>query len=354
MCKHSRMALVITALAFSACQKSIMDVPSAPISTHTTASIGTIPIGALTLWLNAGNLPFSDGEPGDIPSADTYPLGFAINGKGYVCGSILYDSHGSPQTIHNMWEYDLGTGTWTEKAPIPGYPPVEGACFVIGDNAYVICPTSQATYRYNQPTNTWSIAATLPANPERFSSTAFAVNGKGYAGLGDGETVNGNFVRFNDWWEYDPVTNTWTKKHNFPGGQRIYAAGFAVDGKGYICSGEKLSGSVNSWPNDLWQFDPATDTWVQKANMPGPGLSAVGLNGIVNSGGHYGFVVTGGPGGCLEYNPATDKWGKLPDMPGGSRQQFAAFMINRSLFIGGGFGGGFNGRMDAHVLVWSK
>ncbi len=354
------MAACLAAVTLPACQKSLVEEsqPTASTPSTKTASAFLLVVGlppAIVWWGTAPNLPFSDGEPGDTPGGDLYPLGFAINETGYVVGSVLFDSHASARSINNMFKFDIPTQTWMEVAPIPGIAPVEASCFVIGDDAYVVNPDDGTTRRYNQPANTWSLAATLPFAPERFNSTAFAVNGKGYVGLGYGEPSNGVFETFNDWWEYDPATNGWTKKHNFPGGRRNSSAGFAVDGKGYVCSGEKRTGNVDSYPNDLWQYDPTSDTWVQKANMPGLGFAATGLDGIVNSGVHYGFVVAGGPGGCLLYNPATDTWGTLPDVPGGSRHNFAAFMINRSLVIGGGSGGSFGyGRMDVHSLNWSK
>jgi N-acetylneuraminic acid mutarotase len=346
----------LAATALSSCQKDILDGPSSTSPPKTSASLTVGLPPTIVWWGNGPNLPFSDGEPGDTPDGDEYPLGFAINGVGYIVGSVLYDSHGAPESIHNMFRFDIPTQSWIEVAPMPGLPPVQASCFVIGDDAYVINASSKVTYRYHQPTNTWSTVATIPAKPDRFRATAFAINGKGYVGLGDGDNASGNPSFSSDWWEYDPATDAWTQKHNFPGGKRINAAGFAVDGKGYVCSGQKISGGNYSYPNDLWQYDPATDTWVQKADMPGPGLAAVGLDGIVNGGIHYGFVVAGGPHGCLQYNPATDAWGILPDMLGGSRYDFAAFMINRSLFIGGGVGGfGYSpARMDVCFLNWSK
>jgi len=62
---------------------------------------------------------------------------------------------------------------------------------------------------------------------------------EGLCRVGYGKDANGNAGWFSDWWEYDPATNTWTKKAAFPGG------------KGYVCSGEKHSGGVNTWQNDL-------------------------------------------------------------------------------------------------------
>lgn len=346
---YSRMAIAITAIAFTSCQKNMLNTPALPASASTRNDIVVLGPPTFVIWTNAGTLPFSDGEPGDTPSGDAYPMGFTINGKGYVLGSVLSDSHHSYQTITSMFQYDINTLTWTAVAPTPMHPPVEGASFVIGDNVYIVNPDTKLVQRYNQPANTWSTVAPIPVQPDRFNCVAIAINGKGYVGLGDGEDASGNNVRFGDWWEYDPATNHWTQKRNFPG-QRIYASAFSIDGKGYVCSGEArtiFGGDV--WENDCWQYDPVGNTWTQKANMPVAGFPGLGLDGYVNGGLHFGFVVGSGTKHCLEYNPANDQWIQLPDMPGGSRSQFAAFMINRSLFIGGGFD-----HMDVHALIWSR
>ena len=46
----------------------------------------------------------------------------------------------------------------------------------------------------------------------------------------------------NDFWEYDPSTNTWTQKADFGGTARNWAVGFSIGNKGYIGTGYDLSG----------------------------------------------------------------------------------------------------------------
>jgi hypothetical protein len=58
------------------------------------------------------------------------------------------------------------------------------------------------------------------------------MNGKGYVGTGAG--YNGATA---DFWEYDPVTDTWTQKADFGGGIRRDAIGFSINGKGYLGTG---------------------------------------------------------------------------------------------------------------------
>lgn len=328
--------------AVVSCQKTLTTAP-APDADPTKQTTSLIPIGplpAIVWWGTLSDLPFVDGI--------MYPQGFAINGKGYVCGGRTFDSRGNSLPFYQLWELDTATRVWTRKADVP-VDVAQGASFVLGNDAYVV--SRNAVYRYDQPGNSWTRLADFPG-AARFQGNSCAINGKGYLGLGiDAYTA----VLYNDWWEYDPAADHWTRKTNFAGGTRMSSFSFAVDTKGYVCAGEKVSGSTVSYPGDCWQYDPVANTWLQRANMPTSHLlGGAGLNGTVNSGGHYGFVMVGGTGGCLEYNPSTNTWGTLPDMPGGDRHQFGAFMIGRSIFIAGGTGGTHFARADVHALNWSK
>src|SRR5437870_3433085 len=54
---------------------------------------------------------------------------------------------------------------------------------------------------------------------------------------------------FSDFWEWDSASNTWTKKADFPGGNRTDETCFTIGNKGYIATGS-LGGTPNF--NDLW------------------------------------------------------------------------------------------------------
>ena len=98
-------------------------------------------------------------------------LSFVIGTKGYVFGG--FDNY---NCLADLWEYDSESGSWTEKA---------------------------------------SPIATDPDFIPRCSSAAFALDGKGYIGLGaDGEK------NLDDFWMYDPAADSWTQKASFTeGGQ---------------------------------------------------------------------------------------------------------------------------------------
>ena len=44
-------------------------------------------------------------------------------------------------------------------------------------------------------------------------------------------------TKYKDFWEYDPAANTWTQKADFGGTARYGAVGFSIGSKGYIGTG---------------------------------------------------------------------------------------------------------------------
>jgi N-acetylneuraminic acid mutarotase len=337
--------VIICSVGIFSCKKATAPLPGDALGnpggkTATSLTVGGPP--TIVWWGNGTTIPYTDDIPGDIPKANQYGQGFTINGKGYVCGSLLETGVGTGDHINELWQFDPATLAWTKKAPFPGGELIEAANFVIGDNAYIV--TGNATYQYNQPTDTWTQKAYI-FSVQRMLATAFAINGKGYIGLGY-DPNSTNLDEQNDWWQYDPATDRWIQKAAFPGGKRDGAGGFSVDGKGYVVSGEHstvhyvnghFEGQV-TWGNKVWQYDPVADSWAQKADFPGPGRwEAVSANATVG-GTDVGFIVGGDNDGnafndAWEYNPATDTWGQLPNILGGARTESGGFVIGRSLYI---------------------
>src|SRR6476620_9203850 len=66
-------------------------------------------------------------------------------------------------------------------------------------------------------------------------------------------------------WEFDPATNVWTQKNNFPGPGRRCGIAFAIGGKGYFGTGDNGT-PFSNYLNDFYEYDPVLDTWTQKNN----------------------------------------------------------------------------------------
>jgi N-acetylneuraminic acid mutarotase len=119
---------------------------------------------------------------------------------------------------------------------------------------------------------------------------------------------------------------------NFSNKPFIFAIGsyIYVGGGGELCLGPL---------NAFYQYDPATNTWTQKANLPVPLFGAVGA-----SDGTYGYVACGTTTGgaytntLYRYNPSTNSWTTLSTVPGnvGRRSPFMAYYQGK-LYIGGGY-----------------
>jgi len=76
----------------------------------------------------------------------------------------------------------------------------------------------------------------------------FSIGNKGYIGTGYDPSYK------NDFWEYDPTANNWTRKADFLGSARQLAVGFSIGNKGYIGTGmmvhqKMISGSTTTPAN---------------------------------------------------------------------------------------------------------
>src|SRR5690242_18878595 len=98
----------------------------------------------------------------------------------------------------------------------------------------------------------------------RYEPVAFSIGDKGYAGLG--VTWSGSAYDYNhqDWWEYDPSTNTWTQKANFIGAGRNGACSFVIGTDGYLGTGWTPSAT-----STFYKYNSVTNTWSQVATFIG-------------------------------------------------------------------------------------
>lgn len=230
---------------------------------------------------------------------------------------------------------------WTQKASIPEAQARYAATgFSIGNKGYVGTGYNSNNVRlsdwweYNQSTNTWTQKASLTT--ARFSAASFVANGKGYVCLGGGTS---GFLT--DLQEFDPVGNTWTYKANFPGNGRYGSASFSVNNKGYVCGGN-LGSATGPYTNDLYEYDPVTDTWTLKASFSGTNRYASraftlnqkgyvfnGLNGYGNNMSQY-F------NDMWAYDPSNDTWTQKANFPGTVRNYSSAFTFQNMGVVGTG------------------
>ena len=294
-----------------------------------------IPLLAIFISINCFSQyswdPVADFAPGNRYSAAS----FSVNNKGYlVAGRASYSNH---TYFNDVWEYDPVNDTWTQKANFPGIPRDGAASFVINGKAYVGAGCNENVspkyyndfYEYDPMNNTWTQKDSFPGTP-RYLGISFSINGKGYFGTGYPGPKD-------DFWEYNPATDSWTQVASFPGGPRMCLAYFTIGGKGYAGTG--MDNFVSEV--DFYEYDPTLNVWTQKANFGGlPRYAAVGfeINGI-------GFIGTGGTfnGSTYsfhtdfwKYDPVINSWSPAPNFVGNSRYVASTFVINDTAYLGTG------------------
>jgi len=166
----------------------------------------------------------------------------------------------------------------------------------------------------------------------RHRSTAFSIGNKGYMGLGH-VNATGNIL-YEDIWEYDPSSNTWTQKANYGGGLNYHAACFVVDNIAYVGGGRIPSGS---YTNEFWKYDVSTNTWTSISNFPGPARRGAIAFTVDNKG----FVGTGQTTSGVSkdfysYDPLTGNWSAVAQLPGPARTSAVAFDLNGKGYVGTG------------------
>jgi N-acetylneuraminic acid mutarotase len=130
----------------------------------------------------------------------------------------------------------------------------------------------------------------------RHRAAGFSIGNKGYIGLGHYNGAGPNIV-FKDWWEFDPATNSWSQKADYNGnnGNGDYGVStFSTPTKGYIAGGQLSGGSLN-------EYNPVTNTWSLTSALP---LNTSNVQGF--SIGNKLYLITGNA--LNEFNTVTGVW----------------------------------------------
>ncbi len=187
---------------------------------------------------------------------------------------------------------------------------------------------------------TWTQKADMPTPKWNFMTCE--IDGKIYA-LGGQSSENTGGGELSSVEEYDPVSNTWTRKADMPTPMTCCDAS-VVDGKIYVIGG---GGGLSR----VYMYDPSTDTWTRKADIPTPRwfLATSVINSKIyaiggSTPGEYSGLST-----VEEYDPVTDTWTRKADMPAG-RWALRANVVNEKIYV---FGGRFGLTSEAHVYEYN-
>ena len=177
-----------------------------------------------------------------------------------------------------------------------------------------------------------------PIPSGRASACACVADNKAY--VFSGRSAGLNYL--NDLWQYDPQTDSWTDLGESPMRARVNATMAALDGKLYAGLGYSAANAYrdSAYQRDWWQYTPSTHKWVRLADFPSPNTVApvsFARNGFIYVlyGFGYGFTRE-----IWRYDPAENTWTMLEDDWHRAQSNFGG----RGAWVGGLFyyGTGFN------------
>ncbi len=266
-----------------------------------------------------------------------------INGKAYV--GLGQNASGA---LKDWWEYDAASNVWTKKADFPGTARIGSVAFSANDKGYVGTGNdlsgngfARDFYEYEAVNNTWARKSDFPKDFSGgagiTSGVAFAIGNVGYVGLGNNGTNNTKAF-----YQYNPATDAWVAKADFGGNGRTGAVGFSANGKGYVGFG---FGGLSTNPKDMWEYDPTTNAWVQKASHSGEGrggATAAVINGesfLFGGEEWVNFSTSNRTNANTQYKPDNNEgtWNLLAPMPMPVRSSAMSFVIGKKAYVYGGY-----------------
>jgi hypothetical protein len=180
--------------------------------------------------------------------AGSGPLCVELNGKRICSDSSFRYITGNP-----------GHNTYMRLADCP----TAGITACVASKNAVLAFSMTKCWKYDIDTDTWSMIE----SPQRqaIRCATFTIADKSYVFGGLEETIEAT----NTLQCYDPETGKWTYRAPMPSTPRWDAVAFVWKDKAYIAGGRDAN---DFWKNtvhdELWEYNPATDSWHKMASLP--------------------------------------------------------------------------------------
>ncbi len=245
-----------------------------------------------------------------FPIGDEAYIGLGFRRK----GDMVYDNSDSIY-LYDFWKYDPAADVWTRLADFPGETTRDVLGFALAGRGYILIEDrydNTQVWAYDPAENTWEQLPDFPGY-SRSWGVCFTLGDKAYYGLGElDDTELDERPGATDLWEYDPSTGTWIQKAAFPGIPREYANVFTLVNKAYICTGRGADTVLTL--RDVWEYNTTADTWTQKTDYAGyPRYKATSFS--LSGKGYLGAGwVSTNPGSVhpvvdfWEYDPGNNRW----------------------------------------------
>ncbi len=257
-----------------------------------------------------------DGNNGKNPNGS-----FIQASDGKLYGMTFY---GGDSNFGVIFEYDPANDSYSKKFDFDNrdngaYP---NGSLIQADNGKLYGMTygggskyAGVLFEYNITSNTYTKKIdfnTFPLGTYPYGSLILYDNGKFY-----GMTANGNQKRYGVLFEYDPINDTIIEKVRFDGQNK---GSFAVGNLLKATNGKLYGMTEDGGDNDygvLFEYDPTTDTYTKKFDFDNNnGANPHGSLMQASNGKIYGMTEHGGANGygvLFEYDPTTDTYTKKLD-----------------------------------------
>ena len=204
--------------------------------------------------------------------------------KGYIVGGEYFNGPpvGFPdsQWPEYLMEFDGSSQIWSKRTISNPHYFENPHCYYFNNAIYVVA-SHEFTYnmhgthgmslkkihRLDLSTLSWSELQDVPY-PTNSNMASFEINNEFYVGMGldsaNRSQCCGTPLPAKKFWKYNPASGAFTALANFPGGHQSFPTCFSINGKGYAFYGAIPIGdavTAVTFTQELWEYDPALNTW---------------------------------------------------------------------------------------------
>ncbi len=259
-----------------------------------------------------------------------------VNNKLYVLGSILSDS----TRTHTMEVYDPETNVWSNVTPLPmelkgmGMIAVEDEIWLFGETETdSLGSVTNGVQVYSTMEDTWSDGPSLPEPRSAGAAVYHEERIHFFGGLkSDGVTeASDHFVL-----DLKDSLAVWQVVAPLPN-PRSHLGAASADGKIYAIGGFQTLDNIAEPQIYFDEYDPLTDTWSRKADLPSA-KSHLGSNVAIHDGK---ILLVGGRSSEAtletidEYDLEADSWSNKCTLPSDFENPSAAIFGNQMLVVAG-------------------
>ena len=195
-----------------------------------------------------------------------YPLFVSAVGKVYA---FVYDRNSS-----RIYSFDPNERKWVQELTLPGYGMMYNQLAVSdGEHLFFVCGNSQGEdifiFKYSLADKSWTRTKGFPYGSAYEVKFAFSIEGKIYMGNKSG------------FCQYDVANDEWIKKANLPEADIGYvAACFSINDRGIVSIHSENTNNLIF--NDLWEYNPQSDSWRKMGNMQVGDICLRGTSSVHN------------------------------------------------------------------------